>query len=93
MSSKREDAGRGWNGSGRALRRADPRRLGREVTVLSRSAGVDLLSGALSIVGLDLVPSYGYYTAKLEHEAAPLPVSMMRATQLHEFPAQILART
>jgi uncharacterized protein YbjT (DUF2867 family) len=51
----------------------------------------------LSIVGLERARSYGYYTAKLEHEAAarrgPLPVSIVRATQFHEFPAQIRART
>jgi uncharacterized protein YbjT (DUF2867 family) len=123
-------------------------RAGHDVTVLSRSTGVDLLSGVglqaalanveviidtintsstsrakamtffteatrhlqtagaaqnvdrlvtLSIVGLERARSYGYYTAKLEHEAAarsgPLPVSIVRATQFHEFPAQILART
>ena len=121
---------------------------GHEVAILSRSTGVDLLTGVgldtalddieviidtvntphtsgakataffiqttrhlqaagaarrvdrlitLSIVGLERVPGYGYYQAKLEQEAAarggPLPVSIVRATQFHEFPAQILART
>ncbi len=51
----------------------------------------------LSIVGLERVPGYGYYQAKLDQEAAarqgPIPVSIVRATQFHEFPAQILART
>jgi uncharacterized protein YbjT (DUF2867 family) len=51
---------------------------------------------ALSIVGLERVPGFGYYEAKLAHEAAlragPLPVSIVRATQFHEFPAQILSR-
>ena len=51
---------------------------------------------ALSIVGLERVPGFGYYQAKLGHEAAlragPLPVSIVRATQFHEFPAQILSR-
>jgi uncharacterized protein YbjT (DUF2867 family) len=50
----------------------------------------------LSIVGIDRVPGFGYYQAKLAHEAAagkgPLPVSIVRATQFHEFPAQVLAR-
>jgi uncharacterized protein YbjT (DUF2867 family) len=50
----------------------------------------------LSIVGLERVPGYGYYQAKLAHEAAalagPLPSTIVRATQFHEFPAQILAR-
>lgn len=48
-------------------------------------------------MGLERVPGYGYYQAKLEQEVAarsgPLPVSIVRATQFHEFPAQILART
>jgi uncharacterized protein YbjT (DUF2867 family) len=51
----------------------------------------------LSIVGLERVAGHGYYQAKLEQEAAarsgPIPVSIVRATQFHEFPAQILART
>jgi uncharacterized protein YbjT (DUF2867 family) len=51
---------------------------------------------ALSIVGLERVPGFGYYGAKLAHEGAlragPLPVSIVRATQFHEFPAQVLSR-
>jgi uncharacterized protein YbjT (DUF2867 family) len=51
----------------------------------------------LSIVGIDRVPGFGYYQAKLAQEAAalegPLPVTIVRATQFHEFPAQVLART
>ena len=51
----------------------------------------------LSIVGIDRVPGYGYYTAKLAQEAAvsqgPLPVTILRATQFHEFPAQIMQVT
>ena len=50
----------------------------------------------LSIVGIDRVPGYGYYRAKLAQEAAaragPLPVTIVRATQFHEFPSQILGR-
>jgi uncharacterized protein YbjT (DUF2867 family) len=50
----------------------------------------------LSIVGIDRVPGYGYYRAKLAQEAAakagPVPVTIVRATQFHEFPAQILSR-
>ena len=50
----------------------------------------------LSIVGIDRVPGYGYYRAKLAQEAAatagPVPVTIVRATQFHEFPAQILGR-
>ena len=121
---------------------------GHEVVVLSRSAGVDLATGAglaaavdgveaivdasnppttarqaatayfttatghlheagrragarhlvvLSIVGVDRVPGFGYYQAKVAHEAAalagPLPATVLRATQFHEFPGQILHRT
>jgi uncharacterized protein YbjT (DUF2867 family) len=51
----------------------------------------------LSIVGLERVPGYGYYEAKLAQEkvalAGPLPTTIVRATQFHEFPAQILSRT
>jgi uncharacterized protein YbjT (DUF2867 family) len=50
----------------------------------------------LSIVGLERVP-YGYYQAKLAQEAAalegPLAVCIVRATQFHELPGQILWRT
>jgi uncharacterized protein YbjT (DUF2867 family) len=50
----------------------------------------------VSIVGIDRVPRFGYYRAKLAQEAAALdgqvPVTIVRATQFHEFPAQILAR-
>lgn len=49
----------------------------------------------LSIVGIDRVP-FGYYRAKLAQEAAalegPLPVTIVRATQFHEFPAQAFKR-
>ena len=51
----------------------------------------------LSIVGVDRVPGFGYYQAKLAHEeaalAGPIPASVLRATQFHEFPGQILHRT
>jgi uncharacterized protein YbjT (DUF2867 family) len=51
----------------------------------------------LSIVGLERVPGYGYYEAKLAQEqtalAGPLPTTIVRATQFHEFPAQILSWT
>jgi len=58
--------------------------------------GVGLLV-VLSIVGLERVPGYGYYQAKLAHEQAalggPLPVTIVRATQFHEFAAQVLNQT
>lgn len=49
----------------------------------------------LSIVGIDKT-SFGYYQAKREHERAahgPVPSTIMRATQFHEFPAQVIAMT
>jgi uncharacterized protein YbjT (DUF2867 family) len=51
----------------------------------------------LSIVGIDRASAYGYYQAKLAQEATatagPLPVTILRATQFHEFPAQVLSMT
>ena len=50
----------------------------------------------LSIVGIDRVPGYPYYRAKVAQEEAarsgPLPLTIVRATQFHEFPGQILSR-
>lgn len=50
----------------------------------------------VSIVGIDAV-TFGYYQAKLDHERAaatgPVPATVMRATQLHEFTAQLVAAT
>src|SRR3954469_5557171 len=50
----------------------------------------------LSILGIDRVPGYGYYDAKLAQGrtvgARPVPVTVLRAAQFHEFPAQLLAR-
>jgi uncharacterized protein YbjT (DUF2867 family) len=50
----------------------------------------------LSIVGIDRVP-LGYYRAKLAQEAEArrgrVPVSVVRATQFHEFVGQFLQRT
>lgn len=49
----------------------------------------------LSIVGIDRAPA-GYYAAKLAHEATalsgPVPATILRATQFHEFPAQMITR-
>jgi uncharacterized protein YbjT (DUF2867 family) len=51
---------------------------------------------SLSIVGIDNFP-FGYYQAKLAQEEAvftgPLPANVVRATQFHEFAAQILQLT
>ena len=50
---------------------------------------------ALSIVGIDRVPT-GYYQGKLAQErlvlAGPVPGSVLRATQFHEFAGQLLDR-
>ena len=50
---------------------------------------------ALSIVGIDRVP-LGYYVGKLRQEelclAGRVPATVLRATQFHEFPAQVLER-
>lgn len=50
----------------------------------------------LSIVGVDAVGS-GYYAAKLRQEQlaleGPLPCSVLRSTQFHEFAGQVLARS
>ena len=62
---------------------------------MGRKQGVARLV-TLSIVGLERLPGFGYYEAKLAQESAalagPLPVNIVRATQFHEFPVQILAR-
>jgi uncharacterized protein YbjT (DUF2867 family) len=50
----------------------------------------------LSIVGIDRAgaQAHGYYAAKLRHEqaalAGPAPATVLRATQFHEFAAQVL---
>jgi uncharacterized protein YbjT (DUF2867 family) len=59
------------------------------------SAGVGHLV-ILSIVGIDRVPGFAYYEAKMAHERAvlsgPIPASIVRATQFHEFAGQMLGR-
>ena len=51
---------------------------------------------ALSIVGIDEVP-FGYYQGKVAQEEAvtsgPVPWTILRAPQFHEFAAQLLDRT
>ncbi|PVG82024.1 3-beta hydroxysteroid dehydrogenase [Nocardioides gansuensis] len=50
---------------------------------------------ALSIVGIDRV-DFGYYLGKRRQEelvlAGPIPATVLRATQFHEFPGQLLDR-
>ncbi len=68
----------------------------RNLGVVGAGEGVARLV-ILSIVGLERVPGYGYYEAKLAHEKAAmsglLPATIVRATQFHEFPAQVLSWT
>jgi uncharacterized protein YbjT (DUF2867 family) len=49
---------------------------------------------ALSIIGVDRV-RFGYYQGKLHQEevlrSSPVPVSILRAAQFHEFPGQYMA--
>ena len=58
-------------------------------------AGVEHIV-TLSIVGIDEVP-FGYYAAKLAHErvaaSGPVPATILRATQFHELPAQMIGWT
>ena len=58
----------------------------RNLQTAGAGEGVGLLV-VLSIVGLERVPGYGYYEAKLAHEkaalAGPLPTTIVRATQFH----------
>lgn len=64
----------------------------RSTTNLLR-AGLPLV--VLSIVGVDRVP-FGYYQGKLRQEELALAggqATVLRATQFHDFPAQMLART
>ena len=68
----------------------------RRLQAAGAAAGVARLV-SLSIVGLERVPGFGYYEAKLAQERAaadgPLPVTVVRATQFHEFPAELLTRS
>jgi uncharacterized protein YbjT (DUF2867 family) len=61
---------------------------------LGSSAGASRLV-VLSIVGIDRV-SWGYYRAKVAQEQTvrngPLPATIVRATQFHEFAGQLLDR-
>lgn len=63
---------------------------------IGSAAGVRRLV-VLSIVGVDRVPGYPYYEAKVQQErearGGTVPVTIVRATQFHEFPCQILSRT
>jgi uncharacterized protein YbjT (DUF2867 family) len=67
----------------------------RTLVAAGRSAGVQHHL-ALSIVGTDAAP-FGYYAGKLGQErlvaGSPVPWTILRATQFHEFAGQLLSRT
>jgi uncharacterized protein YbjT (DUF2867 family) len=62
---------------------------------LAREAGVRHVV-FLSIVGVDRIP-YGYYIDKVANEqaiaASGIPFTILRATQFHSFPSQVLSMT
>ncbi|QCX74426.1 NmrA-like family protein [Streptomyces sp. YIM 121038] len=67
-------------------------RAARNVAEAERAAGVRH-HVALSIVGVDQVPDYGYYRAKVAQEEAVrggVPYSIVRATQFFEFVAPVM---
>ena len=67
----------------------------RHLTRAAGQAGVGHVV-VLSIIGIDRVP-YSYYRGKLRQEEvlgdSPVPVSILRTAQFHEFPGQYLARS
>lgn len=67
----------------------------RNLHAAGSSAGVSRLV-TISIVNIDKLAGYPYYRAKLAQEraalAGPLPATIVRATQFHEFPVQIMLR-
>jgi uncharacterized protein YbjT (DUF2867 family) len=64
----------------------------RHLQAAGGAAGVERLV-VLSIVGMETAPT-GYYAAKLAHErmalSGPLPGTVLRATQFHEYAAQVI---
>lgn len=67
----------------------------RQLQSRGAEAGVRRLI-TLSIVGIERAPNNAYYAAKLHQEAlamhGPVPAAILRATQFHEFAAQMLRR-
>lgn len=65
----------------------------RQLQSAGRASGVRHLV-LLSIVGIERSPGYAYYAAKLHEEhvvlEGELPASVLRATQFHEYAAQML---
>lgn len=68
---------------------------GRNLLAAEEKAGVGH-HVTLSIVGIERVPGYGYYRAKLHQEQivqeGRIPWTVLRATQFHEFAQQILTQ-
>ncbi|SFC98382.1 Uncharacterized conserved protein YbjT, contains NAD(P)-binding and DUF2867 domains [Streptomyces aidingensis] len=66
---------------------------GRNLLAAEEKAGVGH-HVTLSIVGVDRIPGYGYYRAKLRQEelvrSGRVPWTVLRATQFHEFAGQML---
>ena len=82
-----------------AADRADASAFFADVVRTLQSAGAAHHVGhilTLSIVGIERAPDNRYYAAKLEQEklarAGPVPCTVLRATQFHEFPVQMLRR-
>ena len=67
----------------------------RNIHAAGSAAGVSRLV-TVSIVNIDKLAGSPYYRAKLAQEraalAGPLPATIVRATQFHEFPVQIMLR-
>lgn len=82
------------------IRRGPARRFfeatARHLQQASQRAGVAHVV-VLSIVGIDRLRSLGYYDAKCTQERhhldGPVPATVVRATQFHEFPGQVVARS
>ncbi len=80
--------------------RGDARAFFSDITRRLQSAGAAQHVGhllTLSIVGIERAQENPYYAAKLRQEdfalSGPVPGTILRATQFHEFPVQLLART
>jgi uncharacterized protein YbjT (DUF2867 family) len=68
----------------------------RNLQAAARREGVPHLV-VVSIVGVDRMGGFGYYGAKVTQERlhldGPVDTTVLRATQFHEFPGQILSRS
>jgi uncharacterized protein YbjT (DUF2867 family) len=68
----------------------------RNLQAVAKREGVPHLV-VVSIVGVDRIGGFGYYGAKVMQERlhldGPVDTTILRATQFHEFPGQVMART